>query len=892
MKTNFISKIHRALRRKVVGVGSSMYSLGGDLKVSIKPFISEIWRIARICFKGDIGNRIRLFNNFYVQLRIIEKNHGTAYAIKYLKANQVAIQRVLAKTPYKSLRELEPDLPFPRLYSGLPSIIPLNDRRYIRSGHLGVIRYWLSVFGIFRVLKGPIKSKIDTIIDPFSGKEDALTTFNDYCNNNLWILLRSLKFSPEKIKVASDSFANISSSGPNGSFAKGSVLTDLWWFIKDPQAYNNFQLYAKLSDSHLGYLMDKYIKLTTKACLQGATIPIKGRFLVDGSIHKGETLEYHGDKYHFWSPYSNLALKFPSELRTFVGGQLSFKEEAAGKLRIFAMVDIWTQSILKPLHESIYLLLSSYIPNDGTSNQEAAFKRVLEKTMKYGCAWSVDLSSATDRLPISIQSNLVSRFTKIDGIGDAWKNLLVDRDYLITGSPEKLKSYGLSSRLIRYSVGQPMGALSSFAMLGLTHHMIVQYAVYNVRGNQTVWYDAYEIVGDDIVLFEHDIYTEYIRLLAEFGVPANPAKSIPSPSFPSAEFLKRTAYNGKDVSPISWKELLQGNSLPGRVNLLLRLVDRSLVHNSQSVKAVLCRFGSELKKDLKPFAQHGIVSVISSLSLRRFRTLYPSLLLLLDPKMNPRGGNDYVNITIPQRQVMKLLENWENVHSTQDFSNYISHWDSREHIAQRGLTTMMSKDAVKTALELLYEVRDSRPRLIADFAKMLICLDNHRIDDSKDKYRGLNLFPGIDYRPIKLNNDLLALSTRILIGSRDDLEERIALLERKHFRAPVGGIPLDEALALLDKTTAYCSKFSLEKVKPGFIPEENKVSLMAILAQRRITPAWESFLDFHNYYKDLIRRPRVSTTRQVPNTLSEHAGSRVGTPKPKPKDTKGLPFVF
>jgi len=37
------------------------------------------------------------------------------------------------------------------------------------------------------------------------------------------------------------------------------------------------------------------------------------------------------------------------------------------------------------------------------------------------------------------------------------------------------KEYNLNTRL-KYSVGQPMGALSSFAMLGLTHHVIVQIA--------------------------------------------------------------------------------------------------------------------------------------------------------------------------------------------------------------------------------------------------------------------------------------------------------------------------------------------------------------------------------------------------------------------------------
>jgi hypothetical protein len=52
-------------------------------------------------------------------------------------------------------------------------------------------------------------------------------------------------------------------------------------------------------------------------------------------------------------------------------GQLSRKLEAAGKVRVFAMVDIWTQSLLKPLHLMLTNFLSS-LPNDGTKNQIAS----------------------------------------------------------------------------------------------------------------------------------------------------------------------------------------------------------------------------------------------------------------------------------------------------------------------------------------------------------------------------------------------------------------------------------------------------------------------------------------------------------------------------------------
>jgi len=88
-------------------------------------------------------------------------------------------------------------------------------------------------------------------------------------------------------------------------------------------------------------------------------------------------------------------------------GKLSFKEEAAGKLRIFVMVDCLTQSALHGLHEWIFELLRR-IPNDGTFNQEAAFSRAQEKAAKAGCSFGYDLSSATDRLPVDIQESIIA----------------------------------------------------------------------------------------------------------------------------------------------------------------------------------------------------------------------------------------------------------------------------------------------------------------------------------------------------------------------------------------------------------------------------------------------------------------------------------------------------
>jgi len=90
-------------------------------------------------------------------------------------------------------------------------------------------------------------------------------------------------------------------------------------------------------------------------------------------------------------------------------GQLALKKEAAGKLRVFALVDVWTQSILKPIHDSIFSFLES-LPNDATFDQRASVRRCFDKVAISGVSFGYDLSAATDRLPISLQVSILEAF--------------------------------------------------------------------------------------------------------------------------------------------------------------------------------------------------------------------------------------------------------------------------------------------------------------------------------------------------------------------------------------------------------------------------------------------------------------------------------------------------
>jgi len=56
-------------------------------------------------------------------------------------------------------------------------------------------------------------------------------------------------------------------------------------------------------------------------------------------------------------------------------GKLGMKHEAAGKVRVFAMVDAWTNWLLKPLHHMLFDHLRR-IPQDGTFDQLAPVRRL------------------------------------------------------------------------------------------------------------------------------------------------------------------------------------------------------------------------------------------------------------------------------------------------------------------------------------------------------------------------------------------------------------------------------------------------------------------------------------------------------------------------------------
>jgi hypothetical protein len=266
--------------------------------------------------------------------------------------------------------------------------------------------------------------------------------------------------------------------------------------------------------------------------------------------------------------YTFFPRKENGSLRKLVG--IPDKE---GKTRVIAILDYWSQEALRPLHAHLFKILRR-IPQDMTFTQGS----FLDKVRSWGEVklHSVDLTNATDRFPIDrIRDVLEGGFGK--EFSDAWKTVMVGLPF---STPDKGSVY--------YSVGNPMGAQSSWSSFTLAHHYLMYWCT---RELQIPWHSAkYVILGDDVLIGDDTLATLYHSTLTDLGVDISEAKSFASDDL--CEFAKRYIYRGEEVSPFPISSVLEN------------IGDASLLVSSLT---------GEFRKGLRPVS--GIPEAIESLSL-------------------------------------------------------------------------------------------------------------------------------------------------------------------------------------------------------------------------------------------------------------------------------------
>lgn len=461
----------------------------------------------------------------------IAKHSGLKGLVLYLKACQVLLQQVVGGYRVIDLSELK--VRPSRNRSGVPLIIPAGARVMIsRDRNISQIKLWMTLLGLYRILSFRGKLTLDSITDKGPDLSSFIPEWEDFLTKHFkpgiedFIKLPSLngpdlfpilKSGPTSGNLESDRISYTNSS------AKSLVLSARVWLHR-----SNSQLITAL-----------------KVFLQG--IPNSATF-----ISRLQTVSMVVHKY--------LDDMLGTEDR-FSLGRLGLKIEPAGKIRVFAMVDAWTQWLMYPLHDWLFKILFK-IPQDGTFDQ---MNPIIKLQKKYadnpkGLFSSIDLSSATDRLPISLQVSLLKVLLKdivpdSESFSQAWADLLVKRRYEVPVKkgtkvpfdlPEEIESH------VTYSVGQPMGALSSWAMLALTHHAMMQYSSFKCGGKG--WFTAYAVLGDDGVIKGTNQTNAYRSLLAKIGVKAGLAKSILARNKFVIEFAKKFFVDKTTANMLPYKE--------------------------------------------------------------------------------------------------------------------------------------------------------------------------------------------------------------------------------------------------------------------------------------------------------------------------------------------------
>lgn len=469
-----------------------------------------------------------------------------------------------------------------RTRRGIPRFINPQHRTAILKGDVNIIRFWLTLFGLYRVVEFKGQLKLKTITAPgkdlsgFLGEWVAwVPTFYEKARlitGNSWKVVPHKHLSPTRIP-----FMQKSSPNSGGFTSVMGILWDILLLGAEPNMFAAVKAWlVEVDGIELTWAFNGVLKVLDRwIAFRWATAFEKMRDDFQSRMEPRERTLEDPDRY---SPFGIVVgwtnVRGTPTLHPFIPfdgdpkilyrswyidhfwgkplwfGRLAFLEEP-GKIRVVAMVSLITQTLMAPLHKWIFSMLK-LIPTDGTFNQTLPVERLIESFKKDG-HWvaSYDLSAATDRLPLRLQVDLLRPLLG-DKLVNLWAYILVSHPY---GLPRIAGSYNLGYSMVWYAVGQPMGALSSWALLALTHHAIVQLAAYRVYPKELGWFLMYAVLGDDVVIADRLVAQEYLRIMEEIGVEISLAKSLVS-NQSSLEFAKRTWVRGRDCSPISLAELL------------------------------------------------------------------------------------------------------------------------------------------------------------------------------------------------------------------------------------------------------------------------------------------------------------------------------------------------
>jgi hypothetical protein len=502
------------------------------------------------------------------------KENGINYLISYMKTSLAALNCFIGKIPLKSTKSFGIRV---KLSKGLPVLLPPLWRREIRKGNLAIIRLCASILNVYKALAGNYgEPDISSILTPL----DQTLNYDD------WELFCKEYFSKDYNKIRSplDDFLNmepplITTAGPNNSIS-------LLGFKKDCQALQEHGLW----DHIIRYARD------TGFAERGFNNAI-AEYLIFMKPVK-ETIARLSPEGRFKNHFEKRSFSTIVESSKYLVGKLALKFEAAGKIRVFAIGDYYTQWVLTPLHKCIFAWLKQ-IHSDATFSQNETLNEFARHNRNRRF-WSFDLKSATDLIPRPLYVIALSYSFLDPDTAKLWEQIL-DRTFAV---PSELK--GKFPLGIRYGTGQPMGFLSSWACLALVHHLLVRFSWFRATGSYNIPNHKYLVLGDDLVISDPKLAMAYIEVTKLFNIPLSRYKSYESATI--INFASQTIDNqGNNISPISLKEILQCDSLSKKLEFGNRLVRMGYIDSGLS-NLFRVFFTPDLWKSETPYLSAGLLS--------------------------------------------------------------------------------------------------------------------------------------------------------------------------------------------------------------------------------------------------------------------------------------------
>lgn len=336
----------------------------------------------------------------------------------------------------------------------------------------------------------------------------------------------------------------------------------------------------------------------------GPNGPALGGIALDFEAMKGNGLI--NDVYYLSQLTNNQSLKFIVETfytsdlsilehgkQPIIASKLSLKQEPGGKNRLFAIGDYFTQSSLKSLHNYLFEVLKG-LPEDGTHSHNYVSQICkIWSDSPINRIYSMDLTGATNFIDCEVLGEIVQSIAGKE-YAKHWVNLMVNRDFTCSDGNTR-----------RYTVGQPMGFLSSWAMLAIWNHLMVRTCRHALGLHPLTDDPQFVIIGDDVAILREDVAHMYSHLCELMGVPLSHLKGF-SPStkakvtnpirygstMNSVEIAKRIFVDGLELSPISPVEITSGlESSYTFPALLLSLAERGIntTNNKEYVLSLASR---------------------------------------------------------------------------------------------------------------------------------------------------------------------------------------------------------------------------------------------------------------------------------------------------------------